>query len=133
MDLVPAAVRRVLSSAVRPQRRAGQPRQLQRLLGEPDPCVGVHLAPDRVDDVVPGPEPTAALAVGLARHLDPQIRVDPLLARTGRRRLAQVAVPVRDRAGLVIMSAAVDIAADGSTVAGPAEDRLVDLLTVRAP
>lgn len=89
---------------------------------------------------VPSRVESLALAAGLGReaaHSQLASAVDVVLhlvrGRDGRRRLAQVAVPVRDRAGLVTMSAAVDIAADGSAVAGPAEDRLVDLLAVRAP
>ncbi|WP_341924563.1 TadA family conjugal transfer-associated ATPase [Nocardioides psychrotolerans] len=88
---------------------------------------------------VPSRVESLALAAGLGReaaHSQLASAVDVVLhlvrGRDGRRRLAQVAVPVRDRTGLVTMSAAVDIAADGSAVAGPAEDGLVDLLAVRA-
>ncbi|GEP39236.1 hypothetical protein NPS01_28990 [Nocardioides psychrotolerans] len=87
---------------------------------------------------VPSRVESLALAAGLGReaaHSQLASAVDVVLhlvrGRDGRRRLAQVAVPVRDRSGLVTMSTAVEIDADGSAAAGPAEGRLVDLLAAR--
>ncbi len=64
-----------------------------------------------------------ASAVDLVLHLarDPD----------GRRRLAQIAVPERQRSGLVTMVVAVEVAADGVVRPGPAAPRLARMLDDR--
>ena len=81
-----------------------------------------------------------ALAAGLGResaHSQLASALDVVLhlvrGRDGRRRLAQVAVPARDAAGLVSMTTAVEIDGAGVATAGPAETRLAQLLATRAP
>lgn len=87
---------------------------------------------------VPARVEALALAAGLGRdaaHSQLASAVDVVLhlarARDGTRRLAQVAVPVRDADGLVSMAAAVDTDVRGEVREGPAVDTLLDLLTSR--
>ena len=88
---------------------------------------------------VPSRVEALAQAAGLDRaaaHSQLAAAVDVVLhlarGRDGRRRLAQVALPVRDQStGLVSMGSVVDLGADGVARPGPAEHRLVDLLTSR--
>ncbi|MDO9496611.1 MAG: TadA family conjugal transfer-associated ATPase [Nocardioides sp.] len=88
---------------------------------------------------VPSRVEALALAAGLGRaaaHSQLASAVDVVLhlarGRDGRRRLAQVAVPVREASGLVTMVPAVEIDAGGTARAGPAEGRLADLLETRS-
>ncbi|GAB3762093.1 pilus assembly protein CpaF [Nocardioides ginsengisegetis] len=87
---------------------------------------------------VPSRVEALALAAGLGReaaHSQLASAVDVVLhlgrGRDGRRRLRQVAVPVRTPAGLVAMEAALDLAPDGGAVPGPAAARLDALLARR--
>lgn len=88
---------------------------------------------------VPARVEALAQAAGLDRaaiHSQLGSAVDVVLhlarGRDGRRRLAQVAVPVRDDGtGLVTMRPALDVDADGGVRTGPAERLLVDLLSAR--
>nr|WP_221634415.1 TadA family conjugal transfer-associated ATPase [Nocardioides luti] len=80
---------------------------------------------------VPARIEALALAAGLGRaaaHSQLASAVDVVLhlARgpDGVRRLAQVAVPVREETGLVVMASALDLHADGSTTVGPAAEAL---------
>ncbi|MFA6298800.1 MAG: TadA family conjugal transfer-associated ATPase [Nocardioides sp.] len=88
---------------------------------------------------VPSRVEALALAAGLGRaaaHSQLASAVDVVLhlarGRDGRRRLAQVAVPVREASGLVMMVPAVEVDAGGTARAGPAEGRLADLLEARS-
>jgi pilus assembly protein CpaF len=82
---------------------------------------------------VPARVEALALAAGLGREathsqLASGVAAVVHVARTGRtRRLAEVAVPERDRAGLVTMATAVTVTADG-LVPGPGADRLAALI-----
>ncbi len=80
---------------------------------------------------VPARVEALALAAGLARdaahsQLASALDVVLHLARggDGRRRLQQVAVPERDRAGLVRMVPAVEFARDGTATRGPGSQQL---------
>ncbi|MBB3042572.1 TadA family conjugal transfer-associated ATPase [Nocardioides soli] len=84
---------------------------------------------------VPARIEALALAGGLGRdaaHSQLASAVDVVLHlsrdRDGRRRLRQVAVPSRSPDGLVAMSAALVVAADGRARPGPAADELADRL-----
>ncbi len=84
---------------------------------------------------VPARVEALALAAGLGReaaHSQLASAVDVVLhlARDpdGTRRLRQVAVPVRERSGLVTMAAALELRRDGGTALGPAADRLAERL-----
>ncbi|MFA6573978.1 MAG: TadA family conjugal transfer-associated ATPase [Nocardioides sp.] len=88
---------------------------------------------------VPSRVEALALAAGLGRaaaHSQLASALDVVLhlarGRDGRRRLAQVAVPVREASGLVTMVPAVEVDAGGTARAGPAEGRLADLLEARS-
>jgi pilus assembly protein CpaF len=88
---------------------------------------------------VPSRVEALALAAGLDRaaaHSQLASAVDVVLhlarGRDGRRRLAQVAVPVREASGLVTMQTAVEVEVDGTARAGPAEGRLAGLLEARS-
>jgi pilus assembly protein CpaF len=88
---------------------------------------------------VPSRVEALALAAGLDRaaaHSQLASAVDVVLhlarGRDGRRRLAQVAVPVREASGLVTMQTAVEVEVDGTARAGPAEGRLAGLLETRS-
>ena len=88
---------------------------------------------------VPARVEALALAAGLHRaaahsQLASAVHVVLHLARgpDGRRRLAQVALPERDGSGLVTMSRAVAVDADGAVHPGPAAPRLARLLDERA-
>jgi pilus assembly protein CpaF len=83
---------------------------------------------------VPARVEALALAAGLSReatHAQLSSGVDLVLhldRSGGRRRLAQVAVPVRDAVGLVRMELAVSFGAGGELVEGPGVGRLSSLL-----
>jgi pilus assembly protein CpaF len=88
---------------------------------------------------VPARVEALALAAGLGRaatHSQLASAVDVVLhlarGRDGRRRLAEVAVPRRGADGLVTMATAVALDATGAARAGPAEERLAELLSSRA-
>jgi len=87
---------------------------------------------------VPSRIEALALAAGLGReaaHSQLASAVDVVLhlgrGRDGRRRVRQVAVPVRSPDGLVEMAPALDVATDGSSRPGQAADRLAELLARR--
>ncbi len=87
---------------------------------------------------VPARVEALALAAGLDRaaahsQLASAIQVVLHLARgpDGRRRLAQVAVPVRGDDGLVHMEVAVEISSDGAVSTGPGHERCRELLVGR--
>ncbi|GCD89814.1 TadA family conjugal transfer-associated ATPase [Nocardioides sp. LS1] len=87
---------------------------------------------------VPSRVEALALAAGLGReaaHSQLASAVDVVLHlgrdRDGRRRLRQVAVPVRTSSGLVAMESALDLAPDGRAVPGAAAARLDALLARR--
>ena len=87
---------------------------------------------------VPARVEALALAAGLGReaaHSQFASGVDLVLHlqrdRDGRRRLAQVAVPVRERDGLVRMELAVSFPPDAGPVEGPGAGRLMSLLEGR--
>ena len=87
---------------------------------------------------VPSRVEALALAAGLGReaaHSQLASAVDVVLhlgrGRDGRRRLRQVAVPVRTSSGLVAMESALDLASDGRAVPGAAAARLDALLARR--
>jgi len=99
-------------------------------------CGTIH-ANSAVD--LPSRVEALALAAGLGRaaaHSQLASAVDVVLhlarGRDGRRRLAQVALPVRDASGVVAMVTAVEVDAGGTARAGPAEGRLAELLAVRS-
>ena len=76
-----------------------------------------------------------ALAAGLGReaaHSQLASAVDVVLHLgrdpDGTRRLRQVALPVRERSGLVTMAVALELRRDGGTALGPAADRLAERL-----
>ena len=86
---------------------------------------------------VPARVEALALAAGLGReaaHSQLAAALDVVLhvtrGRDGRRRLAQVALPVRDESGLVEMRVAVEVSADAVTE-GPGLDDLLALLEQR--
>ena len=86
---------------------------------------------------VPARVEALALAAGLGReaaHSQLAAALDVVLhvtrGRDGRRRLAQVALPVRDESGLVKMRVAVEVSADAVTE-GPGLDNLLALLEQR--
>ena len=86
---------------------------------------------------VPARVEALALAAGLGReaaHSQLAAALDVVLhvtrGRDGRRRLAQVALPVRDESGLVKMRVAVEVSADAVTE-GPGLDDLLALLEQR--
>jgi pilus assembly protein CpaF len=88
---------------------------------------------------VPSRVEALALAAGLDRaaaHSQLASAVDVVVhlarGRDGRRRLAQVALPVREASGLVTMVPAVEVDAGGTARAGPAEGLLADLLAARS-
>lgn len=88
---------------------------------------------------VPSRVEALALAAGLGRaaaHSQLASAVDVVLhlarGRDGRRRLAQVALPVREGSGLVTMVPAIEVDAGGTARAGPAEGLLADLLEARS-
>ncbi|GEP33454.1 hypothetical protein NSZ01_12220 [Nocardioides szechwanensis] len=88
---------------------------------------------------VPSRVEALALAAGLDRaaaHSQLASAVDVVLhlarGRDGRRRLAQVALPVRETSGLVTMVPAIEVDARGTARAGPAEGLLADLLEARS-
>jgi len=86
---------------------------------------------------VPARIEALALAAGLGRaaaHSQLASGVDlviHLTRRGGVRRLAEVAVPRRDAAGLVVMESAVVVGSDGAVTTGPAVARLETLLERR--
>ncbi|WP_193611097.1 TadA family conjugal transfer-associated ATPase [Nocardioides lijunqiniae] len=88
---------------------------------------------------VPARVEALALAAGLGRaatHSQLASAVDVVLhlarGRDGARRLAEVAVPLRGADGLVTMETAVAVDATGSARAGPAWERLAEVLVARA-
>ena len=87
---------------------------------------------------VPARVEALALAAGLGReaaHSQFASAIDVVLhlarGRDGRRRLSEVAVPVREPSGLVGMRPAVTFDADGRAVEGPGADRLAERLDER--
>src|SRR5690606_10291936 len=87
---------------------------------------------------VPARVEALALAAGLDRaaaHSQLAAAVDCVLhlvrGAAGRRRLAQVAVPVREESGLVTMAPALLVDPDGAVRPGPAARRLAALLDER--
>ncbi|WP_193606776.1 TadA family conjugal transfer-associated ATPase [Nocardioides lijunqiniae] len=87
---------------------------------------------------VPARVEALALAAGLGRaatHSQLASAVDVVLhlarGRDGARRLAEVAVPLRGADGLVTMETAVAVDATGSARAGPAGERLAEVLAAR--
>ena len=84
---------------------------------------------------VPARVEALALAAGLGReaaHSQLASAVDVVLHLgrdpDGTRRLRQVALPVRERSGLVTMAVALELRRDGGTALGPAADRLAERL-----
>ena len=82
---------------------------------------------------VPARVEALALGAGLGReaaHSQFASAIEAVLHltrdRSGKRRLSEVAVPVRERSGLVAMVPAVTFAADGRSVEGPGAARLAD-------
>ncbi len=65
------------------ERRVGEAHELERLHREPHARIGVYQIPDRINHIVARAETTAALAVRLTGHLNPQEGVDQLVAGVG--------------------------------------------------